>query len=186
MRKFLFVFVVVLALSFMAFAQDAPKAEVFGGYQYTNADVGGVDRINLNGWNAQLNGYFTRNLGISADFSGAYGSPDAGLGLGGIDTKIHSFMFGPVVRVPMGKATPYVHALFGGTHATLNNPALGSFSDTAFSYAFGGGFDMNLSHSVAFRVAQFDYYGTRFNNSGLGAGDSQNHYRVSSGFVLHF
>ncbi len=186
MRKVFLVVTLVLAFSFMAMAQDAPKAEVFGGYQYTNADIGGTSRISLNGWNGQLNAYFTKNLGVSADFSGAYGSPDAGLGLGGIDTKIHTYMFGPVLRAPMGKATPYVHALFGGTHISLNNPSLGSFSDSAFSFALGGGFDVNISRRAAFRVAQFDYVGTRFNSSGLGAGDTQNHYRVSSGIVFHF
>ena len=73
MRKLLFVVTLILAFSFMAAAQDAPKAEVFGGYQYTNADIGGVDRVNLNGWNAQLSGYFNRNIGITADFAGMYG-----------------------------------------------------------------------------------------------------------------
>lgn len=186
MRKVLFVVTLILAFSFLAVAQDAPKAEVFGGYQYTNADIGGVDRINLNGWNAQLNGYFTRNFGISADFSGAYGSPDAGLGFGGIDSKAYSYMFGPVLRAPMGKATPYVHALFGATHLSLDNATLGNFSGNAFSYALGGGFDVNISDHAAFRVAQVDYFATRFNDSDLGAGDNQKHYRVSTGIVFKF
>src|SRR5512141_1465817 len=106
----------------MVMAQDAPKAEVFGGYQYTSADFGGVSRSNLNGWNGQLSGYFNRNFGITADFAGSYGSPDGGLGLGGLDTKLYSYMFGPTLRAPMGKATPYVHALFGASHLTLDNP----------------------------------------------------------------
>ncbi len=187
MRKVLFVVTLILAFSFVAFAQDAPKAEVFGGYQYTNVDIGGASRGNLNGWNAQLNGYFTKNFGISADFAGSYGSPDYGLGVGGIDTKAYSYMFGPVFRAPMGKATPYVHALFGATHLTAENVDLGKLTDTAFSYALGGGFDVNISKNAAFRVAQFDYYGTRFSASDLGSNsDNQNHFRVSTGIVFHF
>jgi hypothetical protein len=185
LRKALFVVALVFAFSLMSLAQ-APKAEVFGGYQYTNADIGGVNRINLNGWNAQFNAYFNRNLGVSADFAGNYGSPDAGLGFGGIDSKAYSYMFGPVFRAPMGKATPYVHALFGGTHLSLDNPIIGNLSDSAFSFALGGGFDVNIGKRAAFRVAQFDYYATRFSPDTLGAGDTQNHFRVSTGLVFHF
>lgn len=186
MRRILFVVTLIIAFSFMAVAQDHSKAEVFGGYQYTNADIGGTDRVNLNGWNAQLSGYFNRNLGITADFAGAYGSPDAGLGIGGLDTKAYSYMFGPTFRAPMGKATPYVHALFGATHMSIDNPFLGNFSDNAFSFALGGGFDVNIGHRAAFRVVQADYYATRFNANSLGAGDTQNHYRISSGIVFKF
>jgi len=171
----------------MVMAQDAPKAEVFGGYQYTNADFGGISRSSLNGWNGQLTGYFNRNFGITADLAGSYGSPDAGLGLGGIDTKLYSYMFGPTLRAPMGKATPYVHALFGASHLTLDNPSLGHFSDNAFSYAFGGGFDFNISRNVAFRAVQADYYATRFNANNLGTNsNTQNHFRLSTGLVFRF
>lgn len=187
MRKSLLAISAILIFSLFAAAQETPKAEVFGGYQYTNADIGGANRVNLNGWNAQLSGYFNRNFGITADFSGLYGSPDAGLGLGGIDTKAYSYMFGPTFRAPMGKATPYVHALFGATHMTADNVDLGHFSDNAFSYALGGGFDFNLSKRVAFRAVQADYYATRFSAASLGSNsDTQNHFRISTGLVFKF
>ena len=82
----------VLLVSGMAFGQ---RAEVFGGYQYLrlNTGVPGVDSINLNGWNASLSGFFNDYLGATADFGGAYGSPFS------VNTKLHTFMFGPVVRL---------------------------------------------------------------------------------------
>jgi hypothetical protein len=66
----------VLSISLLAFGQEkagAPKAEIFGGYQYFHASTGvsGVSGFNLNGWNASASGFFTRNLGVTADFSGS-------------------------------------------------------------------------------------------------------------------
>jgi len=48
MRKFLFCFVVLMVSAVAANA--APKAEVFGGYQFTHFDGG----PNMNGWNGAL------------------------------------------------------------------------------------------------------------------------------------
>jgi hypothetical protein len=60
-------------------AQDAPRAEIFGGYQFFHANSGisfaGFDSFNLNGWDGSLNGYFNRYLGITTDISGAHGTP---------------------------------------------------------------------------------------------------------------
>ena len=50
MRKFLFCFVVLMVSAVAANA--APKAEVFGGYQFTHFDGG----PNMNGWNGALTG----------------------------------------------------------------------------------------------------------------------------------
>src|SRR5512135_897075 len=116
MRKLIGIVLLFLLVSVVAVAQE-DKAEVFGGYQYTrlNTGVSGVDSINLNGWNASVSGYFTKNLGISADFSGAYGSPF------GVSTKMYPFMFGPIVHLPnSSKITPFAHALFGAAHLTAS------------------------------------------------------------------
>src|SRR5437588_103212 len=63
----------VLSLSLVAFGQErgeAPKAEIFGGYQYfhANSGISGLSGFNLNGWNASASGFFSRNLGVTADF----------------------------------------------------------------------------------------------------------------------
>jgi len=165
----------LLVLACFSVAQE-PKAEIFGGYQYTRIDTGisGVDGINLNGWNASLSGYFTKHFGISADFSGAYGSPF------GVSTKVHTFMFGPIVHFPnSSKITPFAHVLFGGAHGSASAGGFGG-GDTDFAWAAGGGLDANLNHRFAVRMAQFDFLQSRF------GGDSQNNFRYSAGIVLKF
>lgn len=181
MRSFLSIMMLLL-LSGWTVAQDAPRAEVFGGYQYLRANTGisgvGIDHINLNGWNAAVSGYFHRYAGVTADFSGAYGTPSvAGIG---ISTKLHTFLFGPVLRYPnASRITPFAHALFGGGHFSLS--ALGvSGSETDFTWAAGGGLDANLNGRIAVRLAQADFLQTRV------AGSSQNHFRYSAGFVIKF
>src|SRR5438477_4700464 len=103
----------VLSLSLVAFGQErgeAPKAEIFGGYQYfhANSGISGLSGFNLNGWNASASGFFSRNLGVTADFSGSYGTPNV-LGLG-VKTNFYTFLFGPTVRVPnSSRLTPFAH-----------------------------------------------------------------------------
>jgi opacity protein-like surface antigen len=166
---------VLLVLACFAVAQDNPKAEIFGGYQYTRVNPGGgIDSVNLNGWNASVSGYFTKYLGVSGDFSGAYGSPF------GASIKVHTFMFGPVVHFPnSSKITPFAHALFGGTHASGSGFG-SSASDTVFSWAAGGGLDANINSRFAVRLAQADFLQTRF------ASTNQNNFRYSAGIVIKF
>lgn len=175
MKKLLAVVLVVVSTAFFAVAQDAPKAEVFGGYQYTNVDTKGVgDRQSFNGWNADLAANVSENIGVVADFSGAYKSE------GGASFKIHSFLFGPRVFATAGKATPFAQALFGVAHsnASLSGEGLGSSND--FAMALGGGFDYNLTDNVAWRVGKFDYFMVR------SSGESFNNFRIATGLVFKF
>jgi opacity protein-like surface antigen len=173
----------VLSLSLVAFGQEgvqAPKAEIFGGYQYFHADSGisGLSGFNLNGWNASASGFFSRNLGVTADFSGSYGTPSV-LGVG-VKTNFYTFLFGPTVRVPnSSRLTPFAHVLFGG--GRISGSAFGvSASSTDFTWAAGGGVDVNLSRNFAIRLGQADFLQTRV------AGSSQNNFRYSTGIVLKF
>jgi Outer membrane protein beta-barrel domain len=175
LRKTISVLFLVLALSFMGFAQEYHnKAEVFAGYQWTNVGPGnGADRVNMNGWNGQLSGYFNKSVGITADFSGAYKSES------GATLHLHSYMFGPTFRVPNEKVTPYVHALFGATR--LSGSALQfSAAENAFAYALGGGVDVSTGKKVAIRLGQFDYVGSHFESQ------NQNNFRYSAGIVFKF
>jgi opacity protein-like surface antigen len=173
MRKLIGIVLLFLLVSVVAVAQE-DKAEVFGGYQYTRLKLSGVDSINLNGWNASVSGYFTKYLGLSGDFSGAYGSPF------GVSTKVHTFMFGPIVHFTnKSKITPFAHALFGGAHISAS--AFGfSGGETDFAWAAGGGLDANLSSHLSVRLAQADFLQTRF------GGDSQNNFRYSAGIIFKF
>jgi opacity protein-like surface antigen len=183
MKRNFVVVCAVLLLSLVAFGQErgeAPKAEIFGGYQYfhANSGVSGLSGFNLNGWNASASGFFSRNLGVTADFSGSYGTPSV-LGVG-VKTNFYTFLFGPTVRVPnSSRLTPFAHVLFGG--GRISGSAFGvSVSSTDFTWAAGGGVDVNLSRNFAIRLGQADFLQSRV------AGSSQNNFRYSTGIVLKF
>ena len=74
MARFLTLLVVSIAVALPLSAQDSPKLEVFGGYQYLHAGNfdGAGDSVNTNGWNASATFNFAKHLGIAADFSGNY------------------------------------------------------------------------------------------------------------------
>jgi opacity protein-like surface antigen len=162
----------------VASAQDAPKAEVFGGYSYLRLNPGsGFSGINLNGWNASVTGNFNSWFGIKADFSGQYGSPNIG-GIN-VDTNVYSFLFGPQISARGDRATGFAHALFGASRAEGSSLGV-SISDTGFGMALGGGFDYKLADSLAIRPAQVDYLLTRI------GGSNQHNVRYSAGIVLRF
>jgi len=161
MRKMLSITLfVAVGLMTAGAQQEKPKAEVFGGYQYTYGDG-----LNLNGWNAAVTGNISRSLGLTADFSGVYN--------GG---HVYSFMFGPTFSARGKHLTPFAHALFGGANG--QGPAGGS---TAFSMAFGGGLDANMGRHFAFRIVQGDWWLLRSNGT-----FDKNNARVSSGIVVRF
>lgn len=188
-------------------AQDAPKAEIFTGYSFSRLEGGsGLSGINLNGWNAAITGNVNSWFGVTADFSGHYGSTtfDAGI------TR-HSFLFGPKVtyRGGNGKVSPFAHALFGAVraHRGIANPGplgtplplLPAASETAFGMALGGGVDYNVNDRVAIRLIQAEYLMTRFDEaSGIVCIQSistpcpttkagtQNNLRLSFGVVWRF
>ncbi|HEX8924394.1 MAG TPA: outer membrane beta-barrel protein [Terriglobales bacterium] len=168
----------IAASCFVVFAQSAPKNEVFGGYSLFNADTGS-SHVGLNGWNASATHFVTRNLGITADFSGAYGSPAE---FGSVSSNVHNFMFGPTVAVARNKkVTPFAHALFGVSHIhQAASTEFGEYNDHAFALALGGGVDANVNKHFGVRVAQLDYVYSNF------ADTTQNNWRYSGGVVFHF
>ena len=177
MRKSIVLALLAVALSTASFAQDFTKGEVFGGYQYTRINPGsGVDGDNFNGWDASAQYNWSKAFGLKADFSGAYKS------VNGVSLRQHHYLFGPVLSARSEKSTFFVHALFGGAHATADTGTslFGSVSDSAFAMAFGGGYDYNFSPNFGVRLGQFDYLPTRF------GGETQNNFRYSTGIVIRF
>ena len=161
MRKLVAVLVVLGAVSLAAVAQETPRPEVFGGYQFTGLDPS----WHGNGWNGAANFYLTRWLGVTGDFSGAYNT----------GTKFHTYTGGPVISTHKGNFSPFAHALFGGGHAS---DSLGSAS--GFVMMVGGGVDIG-HQKMAFRAVQFDWLSTRF--SGF---TDNNNFRISTGMLFRF
>ena len=160
---------VCLLASLSAVAEN-PKAEVFGGYQYTR-----MEGVNFNGWNGALTANLTQNVGITADFSGGYKS------VSGANTKLYTYTFGPVVSARKDAPfVPFAHALFGGFHQSLD--VLGvSGSTNGFAMEIGGGVDVRMSDKLAIRAGQFDWVSLHANG-----GSSNNNFRYSAGIVFHF
>ena len=120
MRKVVLLIALLGLFSLLTVAQETPKAEVFGGYQFTHTNIIGTG-LNFNGWNASVTGNVNKWFGVAGDFSGNYHSETGG------SLKVYSYTFGPVISLNHGgKLNPFVHALFGGAHANLSVNGAGS------------------------------------------------------------
>jgi hypothetical protein len=161
MRRFIGVVILVCMISMLGMAQETPRPEIYGGYQFTSTDGG----WHASGWNTAANMYITRWLGATADFSGVYHT----------GTNLYTYTFGPVVSTHKSSFSPYAHALFGGAHT-----ATGSFSDSGMTMMFGGGADFG-KRKLVFRAVQFDWMILRF--SGV---SDKNNMRVNTGFLYRF
>ena len=169
MKIFLTLAVVVGLLSLPLLAQDSPKAEIFGGYQFVHSEG-----ENLNGWNASLTGNFNKVFGVTADFGGAYKTID------GVDFKVYTYTGGPVVNLNHdGIVNPFVHALAGGAHF-VGSASGASASLNGFTMMYGGGADVKMSKLVAVR-GQVDWVYYHVSGS-----SSSKNVRLSTGIVLRF
>src|SRR6202022_3364494 len=134
--------------SLVAVAQEsAPKAEFFGGYQYTRFDGG----LNANGWNTALTGNLNHWFGVAADFSGAYKSQS------GVSFNNYTYTFGPVVSLRHSETfPPFAPFLAGGFHSSAASGSL-SGSGSGFAMMFGGGVDVKATQRVAVRAIPVDW-----------------------------
>ncbi|HEU5402718.1 MAG TPA: outer membrane beta-barrel protein [Terriglobales bacterium] len=181
MRRALAIWLVVVACSFAVAAQEYPKDKVFGGFQYTSFDAFNIQHVNLLGWNAQFTHYLNKPFGITGEVTGSYGSPTVG-GIG-VSLPTYTFMFGPTMRAPLEKSTPFVHALFGAAHMSNTK---GIYSSTGFALALGGGWDVKIGRNIDWRVVQVDYLATRLQDpTGTGTPQQEN-FRFATGIVYKF
>lgn len=159
--------VTIILGSVLAFSQETPKAEIFGGYSAKIQK--GMDLAN--GWEGSVTGNLNRWLGVTADFSGYYRTDD------GVSQRNYNYLFGPRVTYRTETLSPFGQVLFGVAHqrAGVDGTNVG---DNAFATAIGGGLDYNLKKHVAVRLFQADYLLTRFGQS------TQNNARVAFGVVL--
>jgi hypothetical protein len=106
---------------------------------------------------------------------------------GTADVKHYTYMFGPEFSYRgHSKVRPFAHALFGFSNVDVQKINVdftqldfynqnynessygyyyegnvsGSFSNTAFAMALGGGLDLNVNKKIAIRLAQIDYIPT--------------------------
>jgi hypothetical protein len=157
--------VVVLAPACL-WAQDPPKAEVFGGFSVLH--ISDEESVTPVGWQASLAGNINPKMGIVADFGGQYKD----------GAKLHSYMGGLRYNHRTEKVTPFVHAMLGGTRIGDDTGSL-----NGFSLGFGGGLDYTASERINIRIVQFDWMPTRFSEGGVSAW-SNNVVRFGFGIVF--
>ncbi len=186
MRNCLSIIFCLLILSAAALAQDAPRIEVFGGYSYLRADSQDFPEHNLNGYAVSGNVNLNKWFGLKADFSDHY----------------NDFQISPGVRADLNlrfltggaqftsykheKVTPFVHVLvgvarrnFGVSRAVAGNGPT-NITANAFAFIVGGGMDVKINQSLAWRAFQTDYILTTFEDL---RDDRQNNFRLSTGLV---
>lgn len=161
MRKLIGVAVLFCVTSTLAMAGETPKPEVFGGYQFTSTDGG----WHANGFSGSANFYIWKNFGVTGDLGAGFSK---GLNL-------YTYTGGPVVSLPKGIASPYVHALFGGAHAGGSGVGVGGST-----IMIGGGVDFG-KHKLVFRAINLDWMMLRFNGI-----TDKNNVRINTGFLYRF
>jgi opacity protein-like surface antigen len=187
----------MLLFAGIASAQDE-KFEAFGGYSYLRFNPGdGAAAANFNGGSGSVAYNVVPWLGVVADVGGYHwgGNLDEGVS----DATAISYLFGPKVSYHMGPIVPFVQALFGGVHGSIDfnecddarrahpegGECSGNVSENAFALAVGGGLDWNVTHHLGIRLVQAEYVLTKFDTNFANA-DSQNNVRVSAGVTFRF
>ena len=173
MRKLTVVvcFLALAVASAMAAENESyPKAEIFGGYQYSHLEGG----INANGFDFAATGNFNNYFGITADLGSSFTTQS------GVSLHNYTYTFGPQLALRANKGfTPFVHVLLGGDHASAS-VAGASATGNGFALLAGGGADFNVNKWMAVRGGA-DWMS--FNNSGT---SSSKNVRMLMGVVIKY
>lgn len=202
-----------------AYAQEFQKIEMFGEYSYLrfNPTLSYLRNRSFNGGGGGIQFNFNSYFSVKAEFMG-YGSTSFTIPAGTytipklspnpivigspITTQgsMFTYLFGPVVRVPISRFAPFGELLFGGSNSNayahqingICNSVTCTTSSTdisgtqhPFTMAFGGGLDIRLYKHFSFRPIEIDYILTRFTNP-LTSTNNQNSFRYSAGAVFYF
>ncbi len=205
----LLLFLILLLISYApVFAQNEKKPEFFAGYSFESVNTGisssdftatttSLDnRFKTNGLNLSAADYFTKRLGVVADFSAQFNTRSDTFGSTASQSKFSLFNItgGPQLRFPSSsKFTPFAHVLAGVARRNLTETFTGgaiNFTDhnTSFTMNLGGGVDYKLNGRFSWRIAQFDYnpifLRDRTFNSVTFPSRTLNGFRFSTGIVI--
>jgi hypothetical protein len=204
--------ILVLFFAQAAFAQDTSRFDVFGEYSYLrfNPGISQLHSRSFSGGGGGLEINFAHIFAIKAEFMG-YGSTSftttftspVVTSLGTIPPGTYSsqgnmftYMFGPVVKIPISKVTPFGEILFGGSNSNgyvnLSRSIVaggGTIAATPtqhpFTMAVGGGIDIKLSTHFALRPVEIDYLLSRYSNPITNV-NNQNSFRYLAGVIYKF
>jgi hypothetical protein len=208
------VFGIVLLFGTTLFAQDYHKIEVTGDYSYVHANPQNnnvIPTFSLNGGGGSAAFYFSKLIGIEAEFEG-YGSYTHNFTIPAGNTacpgtvacavsaqgNLFTYNVGPIVKFRLSHFEPFVETLFGGAHSNFYGNlykncgtagcavASKSPSNNAFDFLIGGGIDIPVSEHIAIRPAQFEYFLTRFGNDFTKGNNNQSNFRYQAGVQFRF
>lgn len=171
-----------------------PRYEVAGMFQYINFMPGGGFR-NFN--NLGATGSFTYNvnkwLGLVGEVGGYHFKREVPV----IDTTTglattasltggqQTYLFGPRLNLRrFDHFVPFAEVLFGGSHG--GSQITGDQGQNSFALAAGGGVDVILFKSLAWRFFEADYLMTNYSGPLVGASARQNNFRIGTGLVLRW
>jgi len=208
MKNFALLIITLISSYASALAQTDKKPEFFAGYSFESVNTGvssgdltatttSLDnRFKANGLNLSASDYFSKRLGITADFSAHFNSRSDTFGSTAGQSKfsLYNITGGPQLRFPSSsKITPFAHVLAGIARRNLTETftdGTTNFTDhnTSFAMNLGGGVDYKLSNRFAWRIAQFDYNPIflrgRTINSVTFPNRTLNGFRFSTGIVI--
>lgn len=187
MQKFLLLLAVLGLMALPLMAQDNPKAEIFGGYQYLH--TGDIQSITdssqgFNGWNVAVTGNLSKHFGVTGDFGGAYATVQ------GVSLHTYTYTGGPVVFANLGSIKPFAHVLLGGINLGGSDSGV-SVSFNGFTTMFGGGIDARVADHVAVRLVQVDWLYYHFGSKTIAGVEvpsfsQSNNVRIATGIVFRF
>jgi opacity protein-like surface antigen len=213
MKTIASVFVIVLASALVAAADDATRFETYAGYTYLRVNSAtNVPAFSANGGDGQFVINANNYLGFVMDLGATH---NGNIGDTHIDSTISNYLFGPRVSLRRSRVIPFAHFLMGGAHASnsirvsaipvppspgqpIYIPGQGTIpantpvtlrsvaSQTAFSFAFGGGLDLKINKHMAFRPVQLEWMLTRFQNYRTADDNNQHDLRYSAGVNFTF
>ena len=178
---------VILAFAVPAAAQDAPRAELSGGYQYMQAKGPGESDYEKfkKGWYGEVAGNVTPMVGIVGNFGGNYKTLTDGSD--SVDFGFHEFLVG--IRVNGRRASmvavPFGQVLVGGVRLRGSQ---GSFSVTENFLGLSAGAGVNLmpnGGNVGLRLG-IDYLRVKSGgaSSEILSEGSLNGFRFTAGVVV--
>jgi hypothetical protein len=190
------------------FAQETQKVEVSVDYSYLrfNPEISQLHSRSFNGGGGSISYNFLKEFAIKAEFMG-YGSTDftttftspivttRGTILPGTYSSqgnMFTYLFGPVIKFPVSKVTPFGEILWGGSNSNgyVNlsrsiNTIGATPTQHPFTMAVGGGLDFNVSTHLALRPLEIDYLLTRYSNP-ISNVNNQNNFRYIAGAIFKF
>ena len=162
-----------------------PRYEAAGTYDYINFAPGSpFSNFNNHGGAGSFTYNASSALGLTAEF-GAYRFKNRKVGGTPFNGTILSYLGGPRLNLRrFDYFVPFAEFLLGGARGSTT--LIGASAQNAFAIAAGGGVDMVLKKSLAWRVVEFDYFMTNFSGPSLGGNARQDNFRAASGIVYRW